>query len=387
MVVTIKIIRKLLEKDSYRNEQHVRGCLVTRVLDKLGWDVWNPDAFYTELKVEKLTSPHDGKVYKGRVDIALRKRVNKEYKSQIFIETKAVGKLKPNIDNHRRQLEAYSLKYNVPMSVLTDGRYWEFYLNSLTPDNGDYTGRMISSLDLVEDKLDRLVDILKGLLDSTRTKAALQVFGKNLHKEFTVLKYIREMKPQAQKTCNDDSLLAHEVLSLIRQKNGNKSVSDKEFPHYWKLFNDNEVGSTKKPKRKNKSKDTKLNPDPPVPEVINLHLSIKGLNASCIYKPKDKVFMLVKKSDIALEHSNSFSGGILDRRNALIDSKVLLLDKSKTKYILQKDQEFKSASAASSFVTGSSSDGFIDWLDNDNLPFDSYRERLNLKKITRKRKS
>ena len=387
MVETIKIIRKLLGKDAYRNEQHVRGCLVTRVLDKFGWDVWNPDVFYTELKVEKLTSPHDGKVYEGRVDIALRKRVNRDYKPQIFIETKAVGKLKPNIENHRRQLEAYSLKYNVPLSVLTDGRYWEFYLNSLTPDNGYYTGRMISSLDLGSDKEDRIVDIFQGLLDSSKTEAALRAFGKKLHKEHVVLNYIREMKPKAQKICFDDSLLAHEVLSLIRQEHGNKAVSDKEFPHYWKLFNDNEVGSTTKPKRKNKSDTTKPNPDPPVPEVIDLHLSIKGLNASCIYITQEKVFILLKKSDIALEHSKSFSGGILDRRNALIDSQVLLLDKSKTKYILQKDQEFKSASAASSFVTGSSSDGFIDWLDKDNMPFDSYRQSLHLKKVLRKRKS
>ncbi len=387
MVETIKIIRKLLEKGAYRNEQHVRGCLVTRVLDKLGWDVWNPDVFYTELKVEKLTSPHDGKVYEGRVDLALRKRVNKDYKPQIFIETKAIGKLKPNIDNHRRQLEAYSLKYNVPLSVLTDGRYWEFYLNSLTPDNGDYTGRMIISLDLVEDKEDRLVCILKGLLDSSKTKAALRIFGKNLHNEFTVLKYIREMKPEAQRICIDDSLLAHDVLSLIRQKYGNKAVSDTEFPHYWKLFNENEVGSTTKPKRKSRSDNSMPTPDPPIPEVIDLHLTIKGLSASCIYNTQEKVFRLLKKSDIALEHSKSFSGGILDRRNALIDSKVLLLDKSKNKYILQKDQEFKSASAASSFVIGASSDGFFVWLDDAGNPLDSHRDELGLKKQVRKRKA
>lgn len=384
MVETIKTIQKRLEKGVYRNEDHVRWCLVTMILDKLGWEIWNPDEFYTELRVEKLASPLDGKTYQGRVDIALRKKVSKDYKPHVFIETKSIDTLKTNIQNHRLQLEAYSLKYNVPLSVLTDGRYWEFYLNSLSSDKGDYTGRMICSLNLSEDRIDRIVRVFTDLLSSPKTEAAVKKVGRDMRREFIVFQYIREMKPKAVANNTDEKLLAHEVLMMIHSKYGKTAVRNNEFSEYWIRYIDNEprlLPEKHTEKRKVAEPKTNLSPLP-----LELHMTYKGMRGSCVCDPRKKIFTLKKGSEVSLTYRKSFSGGILERREGLIASKELVLDESKTKYILMKDLDFKSASAASSLIIGASSDGFHCWLDKDGNPLDSHREELGLKKHTRKSK-
>lgn len=385
MVETIKTIQKRLEKGVYRNEDHVRWCLVTMILEKLGWDVWNPEEFYTELRVEKLASTLDGKTFQGRVDIALRKKVSKDYKPHIFIETKSVDALKSNIQIHRSQLEVYSLKYNVPLSVLTDGRYWEFYLNSLSSNKGKYSGRMICSLNLSEDRVERIVQVLTYLLSPQNTEAALKKVGKNMHREFVVFQYIKEMKPQALENIVDEKLLAHEVLLLIHNKYGKIAIRNKEFSEYWIRYIENEPKLTsEKHSVKKKEIEKKTSEDK---SLFELHLIYKGHYGSCVYDPLKRVFTLKKGSEVSLSYRDSFSGGILKRREDLIISKELVLNESKTKYILMKDLDFKSASAASSFIIGASSDGFNFWLDKDGNPLDSHRDELGLKKHKRKSKA
>ena len=53
MIDTIKDIKLKLASNSYRNEEHVRLNLITRILYKLGWDIWNPFEVDTEFVVSK----------------------------------------------------------------------------------------------------------------------------------------------------------------------------------------------------------------------------------------------------------------------------------------------------------------------------------------------
>ena len=57
------IINKLTD-GAYQNEEHIRLSLVTRVLQQLGWDIWNP----REMNPEFYPIPNDDR---SRVDLAL----------------------------------------------------------------------------------------------------------------------------------------------------------------------------------------------------------------------------------------------------------------------------------------------------------------------------
>ena len=39
-------IREKLGRQCYQNEEHVRLCLVARILQSLGWDIWNPQSHF-----------------------------------------------------------------------------------------------------------------------------------------------------------------------------------------------------------------------------------------------------------------------------------------------------------------------------------------------------
>jgi predicted type IV restriction endonuclease len=55
---------KLQSGDYYKNEEHIRLSLVARVLQNLGWDIWNPK----EVNTEFIVVPNEDKT---REDVAL----------------------------------------------------------------------------------------------------------------------------------------------------------------------------------------------------------------------------------------------------------------------------------------------------------------------------
>jgi hypothetical protein len=75
-------IRQRLVNKEYHNEEHVRLSLVARVVQALGWDIWNPTEVYTEFKATK-------KEDNTRVDVALFTRNFEE----LYGHAKRPGKL------------------------------------------------------------------------------------------------------------------------------------------------------------------------------------------------------------------------------------------------------------------------------------------------------
>ena len=134
-------IKNYIEKNSYKNEEHVRLSLVARVLQQLGWDIWNPQEVSTEYRV----SPNEDST---RVDIALLKNSRIPY---VFIEIKAIGKLEPDLSNHEIQLRNYNRDNTATFSIITDGRLWRFYY-SQTP--GDFSHKCFKILDIQKHDLE-----------------------------------------------------------------------------------------------------------------------------------------------------------------------------------------------------------------------------------------
>ncbi len=119
MKIALEDIANRLRNGDYKNEEHVRVAIVNRLLQRLGWDIWNPIEVHPEfspIRSEDST----------RVDIAAF-LPPQHLRPAIFIEVKAVGKLATNLETAERQLRDYNRNNQAEISVLTDGQLWRFY--------------------------------------------------------------------------------------------------------------------------------------------------------------------------------------------------------------------------------------------------------------------
>ena len=86
----IKDIREKLLSNAYRKEEHVRIAIIARICQYLGWDIWDPEEFFTEYPIRLKTK-------EGSVDVALFHRLEGERTPDVFLELKAVGKGKVTV--------------------------------------------------------------------------------------------------------------------------------------------------------------------------------------------------------------------------------------------------------------------------------------------------
>ncbi len=147
---TIESIAGLIRANSYRNETDVREAIVNRVLQELGWQVYDPAAVRREFAVDK-----------RRVDYAL---FTSPGSPSVFIEVKA-----PNIgDDGDRQLFEYAFHQGVPFAILVNGRDWSFYLPA---EQGSYLERRVQKLDLLEREAKDAAAVLERYLRVDRVKS------------------------------------------------------------------------------------------------------------------------------------------------------------------------------------------------------------------------
>jgi hypothetical protein len=132
-------IRTKLIDGVYLNEEHVRLSLVARVVQQLGWDIWNPREVNTEFRAVPAED-------QSRVDMGL---FSPPSIACVFIEVKAVGKLHGVLSSVEQQLRDYNRNHTATFSVITDGRTWHFYY-SQSP--GTFADKRFESADLVDDE-------------------------------------------------------------------------------------------------------------------------------------------------------------------------------------------------------------------------------------------
>lgn len=116
-----------LQSGELLSEAHVRAAVVDPVLRALGWDPADPSTFKPEFAVGK-----------RKVDYALFD----QGKPLVFIEAKHSD---VKIGKGEDQLFSYANNQGVPLLVLTNGWYWDFYLSMAA---GRPPDRRFYSLDL-----------------------------------------------------------------------------------------------------------------------------------------------------------------------------------------------------------------------------------------------
>lgn len=144
MLDTLTDIRQRLRNKDYHNEEHVRLALVARLVQQLGWDIWNPREVYAEFKATR-------KEDNTRVDLAL---FTHDFEATtIFIECKGVGGLTQDLAAVEKQLRDYNRDHTALFTLLTDGRHWRFYYSFTS---GEFKDKLFCKIDLLTDDLDEV---------------------------------------------------------------------------------------------------------------------------------------------------------------------------------------------------------------------------------------
>ncbi|MDO7846662.1 DUF4357 domain-containing protein [Hymenobacter sp. M29] len=185
--ILLDIRQRLLGKQ-YKNEEHVRLSLVARLVQALGWDIWNPTEVFTEFKATK-------KEDNTRVDMALF--THGFDATAIFIECKGVGNFAADLPAVERQLRDYNRDHTALFTIITDGRHWRFYFSFTS---GEFKDKLFCKFDLQQDGLEEIAGYLETFLlrenienHSARQKAeAYLMLGK---KE----RAMQDVLPDAQK--------------------------------------------------------------------------------------------------------------------------------------------------------------------------------------------
>lgn len=125
----IKKIQERLRQNIFASEAAVSQGILLPVLRELGWPVFDTAVVVPDYSIEGC-----------RVDYALYHLANRP---SVFVEVKKTG-LAEGAD---RQLFEYAFHIGVPMSILTDGQEWSFYLPG---EQGRYDERRVYKIDLLE---------------------------------------------------------------------------------------------------------------------------------------------------------------------------------------------------------------------------------------------
>jgi len=205
---TLTDIRKRLQFNEYKNEEHVRLSLVCRILYKLGWDIWNPGEVNTEFPA---TPAEDN----TKVDIALFCNVRMP---SIFMEVKAVGKMLQKLTEIERQVRDYNRNNTAMFSVITDGRYWRFYYSQT---GGEFRDKCFKKCDLESDELDDIEQTLalffgKKHLENGSAKEQANKYLQLTHKEKNVQEVLSEARRKTQIPSYPS--LPQAVIELLKPK-------------------------------------------------------------------------------------------------------------------------------------------------------------------------
>ena len=105
-------IKARLLNGEYKIEEHVRRSLVARVLQGLGWNIWNP----IEVNTEFVVVPNEDS---KKVDVALFLR---PFVPTVFVEIKAVGQMQGKLPATELQMRNYN-RDNQAMFTVTHQLY------------------------------------------------------------------------------------------------------------------------------------------------------------------------------------------------------------------------------------------------------------------------
>lgn len=205
---SIADITSRLQQGRYPNEQAISQGIVLRLLQELGWDVYDTNIIWPEFQTGE-----------GRADFAL---CHPPSKPAVFVEVKQPGKAEDGV----RQALEYAFHTGVPFIVLTDGKTWSFYLPA---EQGSYEDRRVYKLDLFERTDDEAAEVLAKYLSRTKVESgeSLEIARKE-YRGRNRRSIARQAIPEAwnELVQKGDELLVDLVASAVESKAGVRPEAD-----------------------------------------------------------------------------------------------------------------------------------------------------------------
>ena len=153
-------IRNGISRNAYPNETAVRTQIMQRILQELGWDVFDPDKVCNEYPLKLKTTTR-------RIDLALcvsnrNPRCIIELKSTDY-DLKEIGRSAGD-----SQLFEYAYHAGAPLALLTNGVNWRFYS---TVSAGTYAERLVRTLDIATEPPEEVSEALDRYLSYANTES------------------------------------------------------------------------------------------------------------------------------------------------------------------------------------------------------------------------
>ncbi len=339
----------------YKNEEHIRLGVVCRVLEKLGWDIWNPQEVNTEFQA----MPREDAT---RVDIALF-MPPQLIRPAVFVEIKAHGRLLPALEAAEIQVRDYNRNNQADISVLTDGRYWRMYLSSAS---GEFSQKCFEQIDLLEEDAG-LVDA-ELTLDAFLSKkavlsgAAVEDAKKYLKRTDTE-RIMYDVLPVAQRDADEDPVTSLVECFLSRCNERGADCTREQAVAFIRTAKARVVSAPARGTVKNdlalplRSAGTRQLVHPFVKaesrSVRRLQLiNRRGANASGELLESGR--FVVFADSIAASTTDKFAGGYRNLRALLEQERILVQSNGNgvNLFQLSRNYEFGSASAAASVFCG-----------------------------------
>ena len=199
---TIEDIRIKFKKNEYINIEHLKISLVLRILQELGWDLWNPKEFYPDFVI----SP------KRKVDMALFAVYPTP---SVFIEIKPVEKFEKNIKELEPHLNDFKNKNITFFQVLTDGKNWSFYYSN------EFSMKCFKTINIIKDEIKEIITSFERYLSkSSIVNGNAQRDAKEYLLKSIISQTVTELLPEARQKVNEPPYprLPEAIVQLVIQK-------------------------------------------------------------------------------------------------------------------------------------------------------------------------
>jgi hypothetical protein len=211
---TLVDIQTFITAGLYKNEEHVRLSIVARILQRLGWNIWNPaeyNAGYEIVRSDERTT----------IDVAL---FADSFALSALIKVEPPGDIKSRLQQAEAQLSQCNRSRAAPFSIITDGREWRFYYSH---DRSQFPERLFYTVDLLDDSLDAIEQSFVRFLHKTqissgraKQEAELCLQGRRLQK------VVDECLPQARLAIQRPPFpnLPESLVALLKEKGFSISI-------------------------------------------------------------------------------------------------------------------------------------------------------------------
>lgn len=326
-------IRNKIKANLFNNEAAVSQGIVQRLLNTLGWPVYNTEIVIPEYSLEG-----------RRVDFAL---CNKLRKPIIFIEVKQLRQC----EGADKQLFQYAFMEGIPMAILTDGQEWHFFLPG---EQGSYGDRRFYKLDLLEREPEESVNRLRRYLEYNSVCSGKSIeLAKEDFRDITKKRQVKANLPNAWKKLIEekDEILIDLISDKVESLCGYKPEKDLVISFLIDLTQKETLNTvTKKP-------DNFVNIKPSNSHFQNTY-KYRVHNAEATMVINDNNYIILKDSTAVIETKKSMPSNAQKKREELIRSGKLVLNSNHNLYAFTEDISFNSPSLASCVISGTSTNGW-----------------------------